>query len=236
MRVPLTTQRARPLEATLLARPHRFAVTCRLASGETVQAHLPDPGRLTGTAVPGAAVWLDGPFALGRRKLPWTCVAMRAGSTWVGTHSALANRALPVLLAAGLLPELGRPERLRREVRRGRSRFDWVLESAGTERWVEVKSVTLAAGDRARFPDAVTRRGARHLTELTEMARDGLQTAVVFVAQRGDVHRFEAAAEIDPALASALGAAQEAGVRILAAAMEVSEAGLLPLRRLTLCL
>ena len=200
-----------------------------------VEAHLPNPGRLTGTAAPGRAVLLDGPYPEGRRKLLWTCVAMREPSAWVGTVTTRANDAFPLLLDQGVFPELGEVAARRPEVRLGRSRFDWRLEAPdGTPTWVECKSVTLAEGALARFPDAVTARGARHLTELAELSRSGTRAAVAFIAQRGDVDRLEAARDIYPTFADALAAAREAGVVVLGARLRVGPEGLTPDGRLEL--
>ena len=86
---------------------------------------------------------------------------------------------------------------------------------------LEVKSVTLVEEGVALFPDAVTARGARHVRELAEVAGrvddDGVawSAAILFVLQRDDAHRIEAARSIDPDFADALAAAKAAGVRVL---------------------
>jgi sugar fermentation stimulation protein A len=73
------------------------------------------------------------------------------------------------------------------------------------------------------FPDAVTARGARYVRELTELAQqDEWEAALLFVLQRPDAHRIEAAAAIDPAFAKALAAAKAAGVRVLGRRCHVS--------------
>jgi sugar fermentation stimulation protein A len=236
-RIPLTVKATKPTRAVFVDRPHRFAARCRLESGEIVEAHLPNPGRLTGTLGVGRAVLLDGPWPEGARKLRWTCVAIREPRAWVGTVTQLVNRAFPHLLDDGLFPELGEVIERRPEVRHGASRFDWHLKAPdGSGTWVECKSVTLGRGARALFPDAVTARGARHLRELAALCRAGERCAVVFLAQRGDVESFEAARDIDPAFAEALGEARDAGVGVLAARLSVSTRGLAAGRRLALAM
>ncbi len=223
-----------PTRAVFVSRPHRFAALCRLETGEVVEAHLPNPGRLTGTAAPGRAVLLDGPLNDPKRSLQWTCLAMREPTAWVGTVTTAANRALPALIEGGWLKELGSPLRLEAEVRRGHSRFDWRLSFADEDPlWVECKSATLRAPHRTvSFPDAVTQRGTRHLRELGAMAGAGERCAVVFVAQRADVRRFTTAREIDPAFAEALAWARGEGVLVLAASVRIGPRGLQPHRRL----
>lgn len=86
---------------------------------------------------------------------------------------------------------------------------------------LEVKSVTLVEDGVALFPDAVTARGARHVRELAEVAGrvddDGTvwSAAILFVLQREDAHRIEAARSIDPDFADALAEAKAAGVWVL---------------------
>ncbi|MFO7893359.1 MAG: DNA/RNA nuclease SfsA [Longimicrobiales bacterium] len=86
---------------------------------------------------------------------------------------------------------------------------------------LEVKSVTLVEDGVALFPDAVTARGARHVRELAEVVGriddDGVawSAAILFVLQRDDAHRIEAARSIDPDFADALAEAKADGVRVL---------------------
>lgn len=193
--------------------------------GKRVKAHLPNPGRLTGTLVPGCTVLLTGPFPAPRR-LPYTVVAVREGRTLVGTVTTYANDLFMMGWQAGLFPELGCGP-LVREVRRGRSRFDFQVGQT----LVEVKSVTLARNRTGLFPDAVTERGTRHCEELTRRARRGGRAAIVFVAQRGDVDRVGPAPEIDPRFAQSLRDAAEAGVLLLGCAADMTPTGARGLRR-----
>ncbi|BDG02140.1 DNA/RNA nuclease SfsA [Anaeromyxobacter oryzae] len=221
---PLARLRARPLRATFLGRPNRFVAEVRLATGELVAAHLPNSGRLTGTLAPGRVVLLDGPCD--GRRCPYTVVAAREGRTWVGTVTTYANRVFPALWRGGLFPELAGSD-LAAEVAHGRSRFDFTVDGA----FVEVKSVTLVAGRVARFPDAVTARGARHCDELGRLALRGVPVAIVFVAQRGDVDAVEPEDEVDPAFGAALRRAARRGARVLACALAVTPGGAVGARR-----
>lgn len=88
-----------------IERPHRFAARVRLADNSVVEAHLPNPGRLTGVLLPGNELSVEGPFPP-PRVLPYSVLAARAGRIWVGTVPAYANVMFPRLLEAGLFPEL----------------------------------------------------------------------------------------------------------------------------------
>ncbi len=67
-------------------------------------------------------------------------------------------------------------------------------------------------GGTARFPDAPTPRGARHLDELSEARRRGFVAAVLFCIQRPDAIRFAPNNATDPGFGAALRRASAAGV------------------------
>jgi sugar fermentation stimulation protein A len=104
------------------------------------------------------------------------------------------------------------------------------------DRLVEVKSVTSAEGRAGRFPDAVTARGARHCEELAALARRGRPTAIVFVAQRGDVRSVTPDDDVDPDFGRALRRAARAGVVVLACALDLIPAGASRARRIAVVL
>ncbi len=222
--MPLAKVARRPLRARVLARPNRYVAHVAL-DGAEVRAHLANPGRLTGTLSDGCELPLDGPFP--GRACPFTVVAAREGRTWVGTVTTLPNRIFPVLLEGGLFPEIGSGA-VRREVTHGASRFDFTVGDT----LVEVKSVTLARGGRALFPDAVTERGRRLGEELEAHVAGGGEAALVFVAQRGDVADVSPEDDVDPDFGAALRAAAAGGVRVLACALDLSPAGPTAARRI----
>ena len=98
--------------------------------------------------------------------------------------------------------------------------------------YVEVKSVTLARGRMARFPDSVTARGRRHLEVLAALRAEGARACLLFVVQRSDCDAVEPADEIDPAYGRTLRAAAAAGVELLALRVRVSPRALAPDRML----
>jgi len=226
----LATRRATPLRARFLERPHRFAAMVRLRGGHVVEAHLPNPGRLTGVIALSCPVLVDGPYPP-PRSLRYTLVASKPDETWIGTNTIYANRVFPSLIEHGLFPELDSGS-IRAEVAHGRSRFDFRMGSM----FVEVKSVTLATNGEARFPDAVTARGARHCEELAALARSGQPCAIVFVAQRGDIVSVAPEDDVDQAFGVALRGAAKAGVLVLACALDITPVGASRARRVPVVL
>ena len=144
----------------------------------------------------------------------------------------LANRILEAALARRGAAGLRGARVVEREVRRGRSRIDFLVAHRGRRLLVEVKSATLVEGSCALFPDAPTARGVRHLRELRDWAGAGGGAAVVFVVQRSDAARLSPHAGNDPAFAQALQDASRAGVRILAYTCQVTRRGASLVRRI----
>jgi sugar fermentation stimulation protein A len=64
--------------------------------------------------------------------------------------------------------------------------------------FVEIKNTTLAEDKIAIFPDAVTTRGQKHITELMTLTKMGFTVELAFVVQREDCASFKAAEHIDP--------------------------------------
>lgn len=192
--------------------------------GRRVRAASRDPGRLIGLLPPGAEIRLA-PSTDPRRRTAHTLMLVRCGRRWVSLVPALANEILEVALRRGGLAGLEGARVLRREVRHGRSRFDFLLSYDGYRCMTEVKSVTFVTGRRAFFPDAPTARGTRHLRELAALQRRGRRALVVFVVQRADAKSVSPHRDNDPEFTRALEDAARAGVRLLAYTCRVSTAG-----------
>lgn len=205
-------------EARFLERPNRFLLLCSLPdSADPVEVHLPDPGRLKELLVPGRRVWVR-PAASPSRRTAWSAVLVETpdGDGLVSVDTTLPNRLIRKALEEHALDELAEWRLLRPEFSLGSSRIDFLLGREDERLALEVKSVTLVQDGVALFPDAVTARGARHVRELADVARKpGWRAAVLFVVQRSDADRVQAARSIDPAFADALAEADEAGVRLL---------------------
>ena len=220
---------AATLRGRLVSRYKRFLADVRTDAGELVTVHCPNPGSMLGLLEEGAPVRCSR-SANAARKLPHTLEMIRVGRAWVGVHAQLANGLAARVLAAGAFPALAGYRELRREVAAGDgSRLDFRLAGRrGDPRpaYVEVKSVTLADGERARFPDAVTARGRRHAVALAELRREGARAVLLFVVQRADCGSVEPADDIDPDYGAALREAAAAGVEVLALRARVLPTGI----------
>ncbi|MBD3222306.1 DNA/RNA nuclease SfsA [bacterium] len=217
----------------LLGREKRFLVHVRLESGEQVIAHTNNTGSMRGCSEPGSRVWLS-PATGPRRRLAWTHELVEAGDppVLVGINTQHANELAREAIAAGVVPELSGHEWIRREVAMGAgTRCDLLLgdgprEAPRARTWVEVKNVTLVEDRVARFPDAVTARGRRHLAALSGRVAQGERAAMLFVVQRQDAMAMGPADAIDPAYGAALRQARDDGVEVLACRAAVATTGI----------
>lgn len=205
------------LQARLIRRYKRFLADIRLDDGSQLTVHCPNPGSMRGTQAPGSAVRCsthDDP----KRKFRHTLEMIRVGRSWVGLHAVKANAVARRVLESNAYTPFAGYGKIEREVSISEgSRFDFRLTEHPTREeacWVEVKSVTLCDDRRARFPDAVTTRGRRHLEHLMGRKRKGERAALLYIVQRGDADSVAPADDIDPEYAATLREAARAGVEI----------------------
>lgn len=204
--------------ARLIRRYKRFLADCTLADGREVTAHCPNPGSMMGLAEPGMKIWLE-PNDDPRKKLKfgWRLVDHENGH-FTCVDTSVPNRALRSALEACEISPLADYSTVRPEVKYGEnSRIDFLLSAAGLpDAYVEVKSVTLnRQPGLAEFPDSVTKRGAKHLVELSAMVREGHRAVMLYLVQRTDCSRFDLARDIDPGYGAAFDAARACGVETL---------------------
>ena len=98
----------------------------------------------------------------------------------------------------------------------GNSRFDLYACSDKRKAFIEVKGVTLEADNIARFPDAPTARGVKHLEELIHCMREGYEAYLLLVIQMKGITRFEPNWDTHREFGETLQKAKKAGVHILA--------------------
>ena len=179
---------------------------------------VPIPGSMLGLADPGTRIWLE-PNDDPKKKLKfgWRLIEHDSGH-FTGVDTSVPNRALKAALEARSIAGLDHYTVVRPEQKYGEnSRIDFLLHGDGLpDAYVEVKSVTLSRSPGlAEFPDSVTARGAKHLSELAHMARVGHRAVMLYLVQRTDCDRFALASDIDPTYAAAYHAATDAGVETL---------------------
>lgn len=200
------------LSGRFLVRPNRFIAHVETAEGVQV-CHVKNTGRCRELLVPGATVYLEPGRTPGRRTA-FDLIAVEKGDRLINMDAQAPNRVFEEWArAGGFSPEV---TDVRREVRWGDSRLDFCLETLHGPHLVEVKGVTLEDGGAARFPDAPTERGVKHILELARAVEEGLDATLFFVVQMEDIHSVSPNDETHPAFGEALRFAVSRGVHVQA--------------------
>ena len=136
------------------------------------------------------------------------------GEMLINMDSQIPNYVAAEWLRKGsLFPE---GANIQMEKRYGNSRFDIYAEAGERKAFLEVKGVTLEVEGQARFPDAPTERGVKHVRELMGCVQEGYEAYLLFVIQMTGIQSFAPNWDTHPAFGSALQEAAWAGVQILA--------------------
>ena len=198
--------------AVFLDRPNRFIAHVDL-NGQTETVHVKNTGRCKELLIPGTEVILE-ESVNPARKTKYDLICVNKSGRWINMDSQVPNKAAAEWIRAGrLFPE---EVTLKTEKVYGNSRFDIYVESPCRKAFIEVKGVTLEENDIARFPDAPTQRGVKHVEELSRCQEDGYEAYLLFVIQMKGIREFEPNWSTHPQFGEVLQKAQNAGVHLLA--------------------
>lgn len=210
------------VRAEFIRRPNRFQAYVIL-DGEEMMVHVPNTGRCREILIPGSTVILreeSNPL----RKTKYDLIAGYKGDKLINIDSQIPNRVVEEALRLRNIDCLKRYELIEREKTYGNSRFDFRLQDMKDEvYYLEVKGVTLEANGAAKFPDAPTERGRKHLLELSEIAKGGGKGGVLFLMQMNDIKVFSPHDDMDPKFGEALRYAKACGVEVMSYQCEVGE-------------
>lgn len=210
----------RIIKGRFLDRPNRFVAHVDIG-GETLPCHVKNTGRCRELLLPGVPVYLqksDNPS----RKTRYDLICVEKGDMLVNMDSQIPNYVVAEWLQKGSL--FSRDARIQMEKSYENSRFDLYVETMGTperKAYLEVKGVTLEIDRQARFPDAPTQRGVKHVRELMQCTQDGYEAYLIFVIQMAGIKGFAPNWATHPEFGRALQEAQQAGVQILAYGCQV---------------
>ena len=135
----------------------------------------------------------------------------------VGVNTQVPNRLVFNAIKNNIVEELYGYSDFYREVKTDdHSRIDILLTNGDRDKcYVEVKNCTLVEDGMAKFPDAVTKRGLKHLFELQKLVSEGCRSVMFFLIQRMDADIFKPADKIDPTYGKELRRAVANGVEIV---------------------
>lgn len=204
-----------------LERPNRFIALVEI-EGQIEKVHVKNTGRCKELLTPGTTVFLeDFNNRMGTRKLRYSLISVikEENGLHINMDSQAPNKVVEeALLSKELqLPGMDEITFVKRESKYGNSRFDFYVEDkTGKKGYIEVKGVTLENKGVVRFPDAPTERGIKHLEELVQVKKAGMEAYAIFVVQIEGMDHFEPNYATHQAFGDALSKASEEGVCVMA--------------------
>jgi len=241
------------VKAKFIDRPNRFIAHVYVLEGpnasdtRVVTVHVKNTGRCKELLVPGCLVYLE-KSENPERKTPYDLIAVekkveptkkrKASSLLINMDSQAPNKVAAEWIRKNKarFPEI---VLLKPECTFGNSRFDFYIEYRGAGKteaarnrlhkmFLEVKGCTLESDGLAKFPDAPTERGVKHVRELTAMAQEGeYECGILILLQMKGCHTFMPNVGTDPAFGIALHDAVLKGVELFVLDCKVTPGSLI---------
>jgi sugar fermentation stimulation protein A len=200
-------------------RPNRFLGIVDITSPKkyekkNVKVHVHDPGRLEELLYPKNKVLLRN-ASNPNRKTGWDLIAAKFEKDWILTHSGFHRHIAEWLIKNPRVSPFVKIKNVKAEVAFKNSRLDFLLTTKTNKKiWVEVKGCTLAEEGMALFPDAPTKRGARHIGHLIEAKKKKDESAMIILVFRPDATCFSPNWETDAEFAKIFYSAIDFGVSV----------------------
>lgn len=210
------------VEGIFLKRPNRFIAEV-LIDGKEETVHVKNTGRCRELLLPGVKVLLEDCRNNPNRKTKYSLIAVWKEDILVNMDSQVPNAVVYNALLENRIPDMGKINKLKREVSFENSRFDLYFETDGKKGFIEVKGVTLEDHHIAKFPDAPTLRGTKHVLEMIKAVDEGYMGILFFLIQMKGPEEFRLNWEMDPTFSEAVRFASENGVKVLAYDSVVSD-------------
>jgi sugar fermentation stimulation protein A len=226
--------------AILRSRPNRFLGIVDLVSpgkekGKNVKVHIQDPGRLKELLYPDNKILIKRMYGE-KRKTSWDVIAANFKGEWVLINSGFHRAISEWVINSDKVNPFGKIKEVFPEKKFGNSRFDFLLIKPGKKKmWVEVKGCTLAESGVAKFPDAPTTRGRKHLDELRVAKKKGDSAGVLILVFRKDAKCFTPHEKTDPEFAQAFRDAIDAGVKAHILKFKLKDSSLYFLNEIPVC-
>jgi len=214
------------IRALFLKRYKRFLVDVLLENGKVAVAHTSNTGSMLSCLEDNAEILIsesDNP----KRKTKYTWELIKINETWIGINTQKANDLAEYIIRNKFIAQFFSDFKvLKREFVFNNSRFDIYLENEHEKCFIEVKNVTYNLKDGAFFPDAVSKRGQKHLMDLMKARKLNYRVAMFYIIQRADVEYFAPAEHIDNTYAELFWQAISQGVEVYPIRMSVSPIGI----------
>ncbi|WP_455644980.1 DNA/RNA nuclease SfsA [Methanosphaera sp.] len=206
------------IEVTYISRPNRFTVEFKDNDNKIDIAHLHDPGRLKELLIPGVSILIKfiPTYEKTGRKTKYDVIAIENRNNWILLNSSYHNKLVDELITNKEIPGLEEYYVFKPEYSYGNSRLDFLLKNKNEDNlYLEVKGCTLVKNNLAKFPDAPTTRGTKHLKELITIKNDNKNSAVIILILHNNAEKFSPNYDTDPEFSLTLKEAYDTGVTII---------------------
>ena len=200
------------ISGRFISRPNRFIAYVETADG-IQKVHVKNTGRCRELLLPGTKVYLE-EGKTPKRKTLYDLIAVEKGSVLINMDAQVPNKVFAEWVTNGNFSQ--DLIAVYPEYRYGASRLDFCLETTHGLHFIEVKGVTLEEDGAARFPDAPTERGIKHIQELQKAVEAGHQATLCFILQFANAVSVSPNDVTHPAFGAALREAARCGVNVCA--------------------
>ncbi len=207
------------IKAKFIDRPNRFIANIEVDGKEEV-CHVKNTGRCKELLINNAEIFVQ-EFDNASRKTKYDLVGVYKDKRLINIDSQAPNKVFHEWIQKGLL--FDDIKIIKPEYRYNNSRFDFYIETADKDIFVEVKGVTLEEDGIVMFPDAPTERGLKHINELIDCIDHEYEAYIVFIIQMSDVLYFTPNYKTHKEFGDALKRADEKGVKVIALDCRVTE-------------
>ncbi|WP_252187551.1 DNA/RNA nuclease SfsA [Anaeromonas gelatinilytica] len=201
------------VEGKFISRLNRFVAEISI-DGNIYFSHVPNTGRMKELLIPGARIIVRKVNNL-NRKTEFDLLMVYHNNILVSIDSSMPNKILYDALINKEISFFRDYMEVNKEVKYKNSRFDLSLKGK-TNTLIEAKCVTFVDNGTAKFPDAPTTRGTKHVLELIEATKENFNAAIIFIIQRNDAEIFSPNHQMDPKFSEALKLADQYNVKIKA--------------------
>jgi len=200
-------------EGRFIKRLNRFIAIVEINEKEET-VHVKNTGRCSELLIEGAKIHLQY-VDKKTRKTKYSLINVFKNENLFNIDSQVPNKVVEDALRNNKIKGLKDLDYLKREQTYGNSRFDFYFEKGEIKGYIEVKGVTLENNGFAKFPDAPTIRGRKHVNELVQAKADGFDAYIFFLLQFKGGHEFSTNRKMDPKFAMAVDDARKNGVKVL---------------------
>ena len=200
-----------------ISRPNRFTIEFKNEKNELEIAHLHDPGRLKELLIPNTDVLVKyvPTYKSTGRKTKYDVIAIKYLEEWVLLNSSYHNKIVSGIIKEKKIKEIKDFHIYKPEYTYGNSRLDFLLkDEMNRELYLEVKGCTLVEDGIAKFPDAPTKRGKKHVDELISIKKKSLDSAIIILILQNTAECFSPNFDTDIAFSNSLIEAYKNNVKI----------------------